>query len=118
MVLHQISRRVVQLTNSNLKIYLGLDKVQLRLSELRLRVENKEDCFRPQFVLAFVGMKGLLRQVQRDFGGFHGELGLFQSMDCVGNLESNVLRGAPLLILVTAAAHRSIREVRFRAVIF
>ena len=66
MVFHKISCGVVQLGDGDLKINLGLDEIELRLCQLRLRVENKENRFCSQFVLAFIGMKRLLREVQSD----------------------------------------------------
>ena len=56
-MVEQISRRMVYLGNGNLEIYLCLDEVQLRLGQHDLRIKNKKNRFRSQFILAFIGTK-------------------------------------------------------------
>ena len=56
-VVEQVSRRMVYLGDGNLEIYLCLDEVQLGLGQHDLRIKNKKNRLRSQFVLAFIGTK-------------------------------------------------------------
>src|SRR5579859_721007 len=50
-------------------------------------------------------------QVLGDFGSFHGEFGLFESVNGVGYFERNALIGATFLVLVAAAANQGVRKI-------
>jgi hypothetical protein len=56
-MIEQISRRMVYLGDGSLEIYLCLNEVQLGLGQHDLRIKNKENRLRSQFVLAFIGTK-------------------------------------------------------------
>jgi len=116
MVLQQISCCVVHLGDRNLKTDLGLNEIQLRLGELRLRVENKKYRFRAQFVFAFIGVETLLGEIHRHFGGFHGEFGFFQRVHGIRDFQHDALRRAAFLVLILPAADQGISEIRLRRV--
>lgn len=83
----QIARRVIHLRDGHLKIHLRLNEVQLRLSELGLRIQDKEDLFRAQCILSFVGVKRLLRKIHGYFGGLHSEFGSLQRVHGGRNVQ-------------------------------
>ena len=118
MMFEQIARRVIHLCNGHLKINLRLNQVQLGLCELSLRVEDKEDLFRAQFILSFVGVQRLLCQIHGHFGSFHPELGGFERMHGARNVQQDALIRPSLLILIVAPADQGIGQICFRAVIF
>src|SRR5229473_4903671 len=117
MVLQQISCRVVQPRYGYLKISLSLNKIQFRLGELSLGVENKKDGLGAQFVFSFIRMEAFPGEVHSDFGCLHGQFGLLECVHGIRNLQRDVLIGAALLVLIAAAADNGIGEVCFRAVI-
>ncbi len=116
-VLQQVSCGVIQLSYGNLKIYLRLNEIQLRLSELSLGIENEEDWLGAQFVFPFIGMEAFPGKVHSNFGRFHGEFGLLECVYRVCNLQRDALIGAPLLVLIAAVADKGIGKIGFCAVI-
>src|SRR5258708_28728140 len=118
MVLQQISCRVVQPSYGNLKISLSLNKIQFRLGELSLGVENKKDGLGAQFVFSFICMEAFPGKIHSDFGCFHGEFGLLECVHRIRNLQRDVLIGAALLVLIAAPADDGIGEVGFGVVVF
>ena len=81
-------------------------------------VENKKDRLRAKFVLAFIGMKTFPGEVHRYFGCFHGEFRFLERMHRIGNFQRDVLSGAALLVLITAARDNGVGEAGLRSVIF
>ncbi len=116
MVLQQIAGCMVHLRYGNLEIYLRLNEIQFRLSQLSLRVEDEEDWFRAQFVFSFIGMKGFSREVHGDFGSFHREFGFFKRVHGIRNFERDALCRAAFLVLILATSNQSIGEIRLRKV--
>jgi hypothetical protein len=104
MVIEQIPGGMIDRGDSQLEVDLGLNEIQLGLSQLGLRVENEENRFGAQLVLAFVSVKGIAGKIGGDFCGFHGDLGLLERMHGVGDFEGDALVGPAFLELVAAAA--------------
>ena len=114
MVIEQVSGGVIECRNGQLIIDLRLNETQLGLGQLVLGVQNEEYCLCAQFVLALVGMERFLSQVPGDFGSFHGEFGLLESMHSVGDFEGDALVDPAFLILVAAAADQGIGKIGLR----
>src|SRR5215472_4441861 len=111
MVVEQIAGGVVERGHGQLIVDLGQDETLLGLSELGLSVQYKKYRLSAELVFAFVGVEGLLSQVHGDFRSLHGELGLFERVDGVGDFKSDALVRAALLILVAGAVDQSVGEV-------
>src|SRR6059058_1463704 len=96
MVVEQVAGGMIYRGDSQLEVDLGLNEVLLGLGQLVLGVQNEEYRLCAQFVLALVGMKRFLSQVPGDFGSFHGEFGLLERVEGVGDLEGDALEQARL----------------------
>ncbi len=108
MMLQQIARGMVHLRYGNLEIYLRLNEIQFRLSQLSLGIENEEDRLGAQFVFSFIGMECFSREVHGDFSGLHGEFGFFQRVHGIRDFQRDALRRAAFQELILAAANQGI----------
>ena len=107
-VVQQIPGGVIELRHSHLEIDLGLNEIQLRLGQPRLRVQNEKHRLGAQLVLAFVGAKSVNRKALGHFCRFHGKFGFLEGVNGGGHVERDALIGSALLILVAAAANQGV----------
>ena len=110
-VIQQIPGGVIELGHCHLEINLGLDEIQLRLSQLRLRVQNEKHRLGTQLVLALVGAERVNRKALGHLCRFHGKFGLLESVNGVGHFEGDALIGSALRILVAAASDQGVGKI-------
>jgi hypothetical protein len=104
MVVEEVAGGVIESGDGQLEIDLGLNETQLGQGQLVLSIENEEHRLGAQFVFALVGVQSFASKVFGDFGSFHGEFGLLERVDGVGDFEGDALVGTAFLVLIAAAA--------------